>query len=150
MKGIPEIRSIHEMIRLGANANVVGGKLSGLVEHIPFVGGSEFPSVLKMLRKPIIFGFVINPNILVEIRENRMHLLQIKESSDYTDIKVIQEECREVRRLCSVNNWQVIEVSRRSIEETAAIIMKYYYEHKKMPLSKNQWVKEGSGKSPMV
>jgi hypothetical protein len=39
MKGIPEIRSIHEMIRLGANANVVGGKLSGLVEHIPFVGG---------------------------------------------------------------------------------------------------------------
>ena len=100
--------------------------------NIPFVGGSEFPSVLKMLRKPIIFGFVINPSILVEIRENRMHLLQIKESSDYTDIKVIQEECREVRSLCSVNNWQVIEVSRRSIEETAAIIMKYYYEHKKM------------------
>jgi len=100
--------------------------------NIPFVGGSEFPSVLKLLRKPIIFGFVINPSILVEIRENRIHLLQIKESSDYTDIKVIQEECREVRRLCSVNNWQVIEVSRRSIEETAAIIMKYYYEHKKM------------------
>ena len=39
MKGIPEIRSIHEMIRLGKNANLVGGKLSGLVEHIPFVGG---------------------------------------------------------------------------------------------------------------
>jgi regulator of PEP synthase PpsR (kinase-PPPase family) len=49
----------------------------------------------------------------------------------YTDIKIVQEECREVRRICSKNNWQVIDVSRRSIEETAAIIMKYYYEHKK-------------------
>ena len=61
-----------------------------------------------------------------------MNLLQIKENSDYTDIKVIQEECREIRRLCSLNKWQVIDVSRRSIEETAAIIMKYYYEYKKM------------------
>jgi regulator of PEP synthase PpsR (kinase-PPPase family) len=100
--------------------------------NIPFVCGSEFPPVLKELSKPIIFGFIINPSILVEIRENRMNLLQIKENSDYTDIKVIQEECREIRRLCSLNKWQVIDVSRRSIEETAAIIMKYYYEHKKM------------------
>lgn len=100
--------------------------------NIPFVYGSLFPvSTLESLKKPAIFGMVINPVRLIEIRESRMHLLQIKEPSDYTDIKIVQKECREVRRLCSDNNWQVIDVSRRSIEETAAIIMKCYYEHKK-------------------
>lgn len=99
--------------------------------NVPFVYGASFPSNLEYLRKPVVFGFVINPSRLIEIRESRMHLLQVNESSDYTDIKIVQEECREVRKLCAKNNWQVIDVSRRSIEETAAIIMKYYYEHKK-------------------
>lgn len=99
--------------------------------NIPLIHSFPFPSVIESLKNPIIFGLVINPAILIEIRESRMHLLQIKDSSDYTDVKIAQEECREVRRLCLKNNWQVIDVSRRSIEETAAIIMKYYYEHKK-------------------
>lgn len=99
--------------------------------NIPFVHDCPFPSEINLLKSPIIFGLVINPSRLIEIRESRMHLLQVNESSNYTDIKIVQEECREVRRICVSNEWQVIDVSRRSIEETAAIIMKYYYEHKK-------------------
>ena len=83
------------------------------------------------MNNPVIFGLVINPGRLVEIRESRMNFLQVTESSDYTDIKNIQEECRQLKRLCSENNWRVIDVSMRSIEETAAIIMKSYYEQKK-------------------
>ena len=60
-----------------------------------------------------------------------MTLLQVQETTNYTDIKVIQEECRQVKRLCLENNWKMIDVSMRSIEETAAIIMKTYYEKKK-------------------
>jgi regulator of PEP synthase PpsR (kinase-PPPase family) len=99
--------------------------------NIPFIYTVPFPVIIESLKNPIIFGLIINPSRLIEIRESRMHLLQLNESSDYTDIKIVQEECREVRKLCSKNNWQVIDVSRRSIEETAAIIMKYYYENKK-------------------
>lgn len=99
--------------------------------NIPYVHGMQFPASLSFLKKPIIFGLTINPARLIEIRESRMHFLQVKDDLEYTDIKVVQEECREIRKICLDNNWQIIDVSRRSIEETAAMIMKYYYEHKK-------------------
>ena len=83
------------------------------------------------MNHPIVFGLIINPSRLIGIRESRLNLLQINEASNYTDIRIIQEECRQVKRLCSENNWKIIDVSTRSIEETAAIIMKAYYEHKK-------------------
>lgn len=99
--------------------------------NIPYVHNCPFPDFLSEIKKPVIFGLVINPNRLIEIRESRVNLLQVKEISTYTDIEVVQEECRQVKQLCMQNNWQIIDVSRRSIEETAAIIMKSYYEHKK-------------------
>ncbi len=99
--------------------------------NIPLVHDCPFPSEIFLLRKPVIFGLVINPSILIEIRESRMNFLQVKESSNYTNIKTVQEECREVRKLCLKNNRKIIDVSRKSIEETAAVIMKYYYENKK-------------------
>lgn len=98
--------------------------------NIPFVHECAFPD-LEKISKPLIFGLTINPGRLIEIRESRMNLLQVNESSNYTDIKIVQEECRQVRNLCMQNGWSIIDVSRRSIEETAAIIMKSYYEHKK-------------------
>ena len=83
------------------------------------------------MNNPVIFGLIINPGRLVKIRESRMNLLQVTENSNYTDIKTIQDECRQVKRICYENNWKVIDVSMRSIEETAAIIMKAYYDQKK-------------------
>lgn len=98
--------------------------------NIPLVSGCSFPDISKM-NNPIIFGLIINPSRLVEIRESRMNFLQVNEISNYTDIKIIQDECRQVKRICSENNWKIIDVSMRSIEETAAIIMKSYYDQKK-------------------
>ncbi len=99
--------------------------------NIPLVHGCPFPDFLPKINHSVIFGLTINPGRLIDIRESRMNLLQVQESSNYTDIKIIQEECRQVKRLCSDNNWKIIDVSMRSIEETAAIIMKTYYENKK-------------------
>ena len=99
--------------------------------NIPLVHGCPFPDILPKMHNPVIFGLVINPSRLVEIRESRMNFLQVAESSNYTDIKTVQDECRQVKRICSENNWKVMDVSMRSIEETAAIIMKAYYEQKK-------------------
>lgn len=99
--------------------------------NIPYVHNCPFPDSLSGVKKPIVFGLVITPNRLIEIRESRINLLQVKEMSSYTDMEIVQEECRQVKKICTQNNWQIIDVSRRSIEETAAIIMKSYYEHKK-------------------
>lgn len=99
--------------------------------NIPLVHGCPFPELLPKMNRPVIFGLTINPSRLIDIRESRMNLLQVQEASNYTDINVIKEECRQVKRLCSANGWKIIDVSMRSIEETAAIIMKSYYEYKK-------------------
>jgi [pyruvate, water dikinase]-phosphate phosphotransferase / [pyruvate, water dikinase] kinase len=99
--------------------------------NIPLVNGCPFPDILTSVTNPIIFGLVITPSRLVEIRESRVNLLQVNDISSYTDIRIIQDECRQVKRMCEENNWKVIDVSMRSIEETAAIIMKSYYDRKK-------------------
>lgn len=99
--------------------------------NIPFVYGCPFPDFLSTLKNPVIVGLVINPSRLIEIRENRINLLQLNENSDYTNIKIIQEECKYIKKICSENNWKIIDVSMRSIEESAAMIMKNFFEHKK-------------------
>jgi len=99
--------------------------------NIPIIYGHDFPEFLSKKKGQIIVGLTINPSRLIEIRENRMNFIQAREGSNYTDIKIIQEECRKTKRLCSENNWKIIDVSTRSIEESAAIIMKVYYEQKK-------------------
>ena len=99
--------------------------------NIPFVHGCPFPDFLPKMNNPVIFGLIINPNRLIEIRESRMNFLQVKETSNYTDIKIVQDECLQIKRICVQNDWKTIDVSQRSIEETAAIIMRAYYEHKK-------------------
>lgn len=98
--------------------------------NIPYVHNIDFPDFICNIQNSVIFGLMINPYRLVEIRESRMNLLQVNEKSNYTDIKIVQEECRAVRELCVKNNWDVIDVSNKSIEETAAIIMKLYYARK--------------------
>ena len=99
--------------------------------NIPLVSGCPFPDILPKMNNPVIVGLIINPSRLVEIRESRMNFLQVTEISNYTDIKIVQDECRKVKRICAENNWKVIDVSMRSIEETSAIIMKSYYDRKK-------------------
>lgn len=99
--------------------------------NVPYVYGCVFPDYLEKLSHPLIIGLIINPARLIEIRETRMNLLQIPDGTNYTDPKIVQEECLQVRRICQKNNWSVIDVSRRSIEEIAAVVTKFYYDRKK-------------------
>lgn len=99
--------------------------------NIPYVHGCPFPDTIEKLVHPLIIGLVISPARLIEIRETRMNLLLMPEHTNYTDPKIVQDECLQVKRLCQLNNWPVVDVSRRSIEETAAFVMKLYYDKKK-------------------
>ncbi|HEY0835415.1 MAG TPA: pyruvate, water dikinase regulatory protein [Azospirillum sp.] len=91
--------------------------------NIPIVPGCPLPPELEKIRRPLIVGLTKDPDRLIQIRRNRLKLLNQNESSTYVDPEEVRREVAEARRMFSRNGWPVIDVSRRSIEETAAEIM---------------------------
>ncbi|BAI70639.1 phosphotransferase [Azospirillum sp. B510] len=91
--------------------------------NIPLVPGSPLPAELDLLTRPLIVGLTKDPDRLVQIRRNRLKLLNQGEGSSYADPELVRSEVQEARRLFSRRGWPVIDVTRRSIEETAAEIM---------------------------
>jgi [pyruvate, water dikinase]-phosphate phosphotransferase / [pyruvate, water dikinase] kinase len=94
--------------------------------NIPIVAGIPIPEEVYDFKGPLIVGLTINPNRLIEIRKNRLLTLHDKNESDYIDMDAIKEELTYARRLFSQRGWPVIDVTRRSIEETAAAILNLY------------------------
>jgi regulator of PEP synthase PpsR (kinase-PPPase family) len=96
--------------------------------NIPVVPGVELPEELFALDPvtgPLVIGLTKEANSLVQIRRNRLRLLSEDDETDYIDPEVVREEVAMARRICSENNWPVIDVSRRSIEESAAGILQH-------------------------
>jgi regulator of PEP synthase PpsR (kinase-PPPase family) len=96
--------------------------------NIPVVPGVELPEELFALDPvtgPLVIGLTKDANSLVQIRRNRLRLLSEDDETDYIDPEVVREEVAMARRICSENNWPVIDVSRRSIEESAAGILQH-------------------------
>jgi hypothetical protein len=92
--------------------------------NVPFVPGVPLPSELLHAKKPLIVGLTNDPERLIHLRRNRLSMLDHNESTDYTDIEAVRAEVREARRVFAEQHWPVIDVTRRSIEETAAAIYK--------------------------
>jgi regulator of PEP synthase PpsR (kinase-PPPase family) len=91
--------------------------------NIPFVPNIPLPSTLQELTKPLIVGLVASAERIAQIRRHRMLTLNEGRETSYADRKSITEELVQMRNLCSRNNWPIIDVTRRSIEETAAAIL---------------------------
>lgn len=91
--------------------------------NIPYVPGLPLPDELDQLTRPLIVGLTNDPERLVAIRRNRLRLLNQGEDTSYTDPERVKAELVEARRLYGRKGWPVIDVTRRSIEETAAEIM---------------------------
>ena len=96
--------------------------------NVPLVPNSDAPSELIELRRPLVVGLVTDPERLVQIRRSRLRLLQDEVETDYTDLDLVEDEIRSARRLFARQEWPVIDVTRRSIEETAATIMQMLHE----------------------
>ena len=90
--------------------------------NIPFVPGHAMPD-LSMLKDPLIVGLTKDPDSLIAIRRNRLHLLSEERETAYVDPELVRGELQEARRFFARLGCPVIDVSRRSIEETAAEIM---------------------------
>jgi regulator of PEP synthase PpsR (kinase-PPPase family) len=93
--------------------------------NVPMVPGVALPPELFSATKPLIVGLTNDPERLIAIRRNRMNAIKSEESSTpYVDLEAVKAEVTAARRLCHEHKWPMIDVTRRSIEETAAAIMK--------------------------
>ena len=87
----------------------------------------SIPEELK--NKPKLFcvvGLTTEPERLVDIRKNRMNTLKEKENTNYTNISKIEKEINEAKKTFNKYKWPTIDVTRKSVEETAASIIKIY------------------------
>ena len=98
--------------------------------NIPFVSLETIPHSIFELKKPLIVGLVINPEKLVQIRQTRMNLIGKDRGSDYLEIDSIKNEIAESRKLFNKLNCPVIDVTKRSVEETSAKIIQLLQEKK--------------------
>jgi hypothetical protein len=104
--------------------------------NVPLVPGVAVPPRVEELARPLVVGLFASPERIVQIRENR--LLGLKAQQDhnqYVDRKAVAEEIAFSRRLCAKHNWPSIDVTRRSIEETAAAVLKLLTERRRLPAS---------------
>ncbi len=91
--------------------------------NIPLVPGAELPASLFELTKPLIVGLVVSPDRLIQIRKNRLLSLSEGRESSYVEFEAVREETIRARRLFEKRDWPVIDVTRRSVEETAAAVI---------------------------
>ncbi|MFL6862688.1 MAG: pyruvate, water dikinase regulatory protein [Allosphingosinicella sp.] len=94
------------------------------VANIPLVPEAPPPPSLFSLAHPLVVGLTTNPERLVQIRRNRLLALNQPPETDYVDLEAVNAELAFARRLFADNGWPVIDVTRRSIEETAFAIVK--------------------------
>lgn len=94
--------------------------------NVPIVPDCPPPDGLLQLTNPLVVGLTRGADQLVEIRRSRLRSLGRGEDTDYVDPDSVSTEVKEARRLFSRAGWPVIDVSRRSIEETAAAILQLH------------------------
>lgn len=92
--------------------------------NVPLVPTSDPPSELFELRKPMVVGLVASPERLAQIRKSRLGELNATGAADgYSDLDQIRAEVIRAKRLYAKNGWPTIDVTRKSVEETAAAIL---------------------------
>ena len=100
--------------------------------NIPLVNEQSIPESLKTNPKiSCVVGLTTEPQRLVDIRKNRMNALKEKENTNYTNISKIEKEINEAKKTFNKYKWPTIDVTRKSVEETAASIIKIYEINKK-------------------
>jgi regulator of PEP synthase PpsR (kinase-PPPase family) len=104
--------------------------------NVPLVPGIPIPPELEVLKKPLVVSLHATPERLIQIRQNRLLSLGADTGNeDYIDRQLVTEEVTFARRLSAKYGWPLLEVTRRSIEETAAAIMKLLSDRQRQKLA---------------
>jgi regulator of PEP synthase PpsR (kinase-PPPase family) len=99
--------------------------------NLPLVPGIDLPLALTQPHSAFVVGLVATADRIAEIRRNRVRLLSDRNLDDYVDRTRIAEEIAYSRRVCAKHGWPIIDVTRRSIEETAASIIRLLHDREK-------------------
>jgi regulator of PEP synthase PpsR (kinase-PPPase family) len=91
--------------------------------NVPLVPGRAPPERLFTLKNTLVVGLTVSPDRLIGIRRNRLLSLKENRESTYIDTDAVRDEIIQARRLYERQGWPVIDVTRRSVEETAAAVM---------------------------
>ena len=95
--------------------------------NIPLINKDSLPNILKKnSRLTCIVGLTTEPKRLMDIRKNRMTSLKEKENINYTNYEKVFKEIEEAKKIFKKYNWPIVDVTRKSVEETAASVIKIY------------------------
>jgi regulator of PEP synthase PpsR (kinase-PPPase family) len=97
---------------------------------VPLVPRMPPPQQLLKASKPLVVGLWVAPDRLVQVRRNRLTSMGESRDNDYVDLDSVRSEIAATRQLFENQDWPMIDVSRRSIEETAAAVMNLLAERK--------------------
>jgi len=97
--------------------------------NIPLVPGAPLPTAIDSMKNPFVVGLVAAPDIIVQIREQRLMGLKQEGQTDYIDQDRVRDEMRQAKRMFLKKGYKVVDVTRKSIEETAAQIINLYKTH---------------------
>ena len=97
------------------------------ISNIPLVNENSVPNILKENpQKKCVVGLTAEPDRLVDLRKNRMQSIKDNESTEYTNLDIVQKEMEDARKLFQKYKWPSIDVTRKSVEETAASVLKIH------------------------
>jgi regulator of PEP synthase PpsR (kinase-PPPase family) len=103
--------------------------------NVPLVPGIALPLQLEALKKPLVVSLHATPERLIQVRQNRLLSLGAGTGNDdYIDRQSVADEVAFARRLSAKFNWAQLDVTRRSIEETAAAILKLFTDRQRQRL----------------
>jgi hypothetical protein len=91
--------------------------------NVPLVPGAEPPAQLFKLKRAVVVGLTVSPDRLIQIRRNRLLNLREERESAYIELESVRDEIVRARRMFEKYGWPVIDVTRRSVEETAAAVI---------------------------
>ena len=95
--------------------------------NIPLVNNNSIPKILKQNPKiSCIIGLSTEPERLVDLRKNRLSSLKEVENKTYTNLDKIRKEVEQAKNTFKKYKWPMIDVTRKSVEETAASVIKIY------------------------
>jgi regulator of PEP synthase PpsR (kinase-PPPase family) len=104
--------------------------------NVPLVPAVPLAPQVERLRRPLVVGLYATPERIVQIRQNRLLGLKAHRDDDqYIDRQAVAEEVAASRRLCARHNWPLIDVTRRSIEETAAAVLTHLAERRRQTVA---------------
>jgi len=104
--------------------------------NVPLILGVPVAPQVEQLSRPLVVGLFASPERIVQIRQNRLLGLKAHRDDDqYIDRQAVAEEVAFSRRLCGKHNWPLIDVTRRSIEETAAAVLNLLAERRRHPVN---------------